>query len=191
MMPSGTDFQSDDILPAREEVFQWAEKSSNPSSVVKNLHTSKKKSNDQPLFNGWDGYDGNPITLYHQVFPQFQDDLDKPLDGMSFPAEYLKTIWDLCCESVKFYTLEDLRQTALQSQFSMLLDEPAIVMTAQSSAKCDGMVAGSSAYHLEQAWMVFLEIKNEIGTGSSDPSIQASFAFQKYWCDVCCKPNME
>ena len=47
-----TDFQSDDILPACEEVFQWAEKSSNPSSVVKNLHTSKKKSKDQPLFNG-------------------------------------------------------------------------------------------------------------------------------------------
>ena len=58
-------------------------------------------------------------------------------------------------------------------------------------AKCDGMVAGSSAYGLEQAWMVFLEIKNEIGTGSSDPSIQASFAFQMYWHDVCGKPNME
>ena len=133
MMPSGqwhTDFQSDELLPDCEKVFELAEHSSNPSSAVKNLHTSKKKSNDQPLFNGQDGYDGNPITLYHPVFPQFQDDLNKLLDGMSFPPEYLKTIWDLCCESVKFYPLEELHQTTLWSPLSTLRDEPVIVMMA-------------------------------------------------------------
>lgn len=61
-----------------------------------------------------------------------------------------------------------------------LLDS-AFTETAVSGVKSDGVMiqpCGKST-----AYLVIREIKNEIGTASTDPYNQGSLAYRKYWAD--------
>ncbi|CAE6450431.1 unnamed protein product [Rhizoctonia solani] len=62
-----------------------------------------------------------------------------------------------------------------------------------NGVEADGVITGTNS-----AYLVIMEMKNEIGTGSSDPSVQAAQSYMRYWCDIaskhwlnwCCCPSI-
>jgi len=79
----------------------------------------------------------------------------------------------------------------LEPPLKYLLGMDLTTVIACSGAKCDGTVMALSACQSEKGWVMLVEVKNEVGTGGCDPSIQASEAYLKYWSDVHRKSNME
>jgi hypothetical protein len=49
----------------------------------------------------------------------------------------------------------------------------------EPGTKTDGHVGMENSPHL-----MIIEIKNEVGTGGSDPSVQGTIAYAKYWGEV-------
>lgn len=54
------------------------------------------------------------------------------------------------------------------------------VSISEQKVNSDGVIM--ACYVEWNAYILIFELKNEIGTGGSDPFVQASRAFQKYWC---------
>ena len=110
---------------------------------------------------------------------------------MSFSSEYLRHIDDFGDGSVAFHLMELDHMKTLEPLLRYLLGMSLTMVIAHLGAKCDGTVITLSACWSEMGWVMLLEVKNEIGNGGCDPSIQASEAYLKYWTDVCHKSNME
>src|SRR6266481_1114796 len=167
--------------------MEWAKNSPNPSSSAKRLQTSSKQDSNH-IYSGRNGHEGLPITLYHPVFAQFQDDL---VNTMRFSPEHLRCIEGLGHGSVAFHLKESDHMKTLEPPLKFLLGTDLTTVIACSGVKCDGTVMALSACWSEKGWVMLVEVKNEVRTGRCDPSIQASEAYPKYWTDVCCKSNME
>ncbi|QRV74611.1 WaaY domain-containing protein [Ceratobasidium sp. AG-Ba] len=124
---------------------------------------------------------GLPIGLYHPVFDKFLSRLETT-DFSSIPSgtrtEFFGNLKKLLNASPALYGKEpgaNGRDISIRGYLSALLGF-AMPSVDLNGAKPDGVVSGSN----EAIYMV-IEVKNEVGTGGSDPTIQGAVSYVKQW----------
>ncbi|KAF8595571.1 hypothetical protein BDV93DRAFT_574716 [Ceratobasidium sp. AG-I] len=135
---------------------------------------------------------GLPIQLYHDVFERFTNGINGA-ETLS-PSVYAMT--ERFLENAQaIYPREEDRHGIAFQDFEECFDI-AFVKEEVEKCKADGVI--KAAKQGVKAYCAILELKNEIGIGSSDPSVQASQAYAKYWSErqkrdlrmICCCPSL-
>ena len=118
-----------------------------------------------------------PIGLYHPVFNDFQDAMANPeplcYDATTYSA--VRSIFDVFS---RIYDDEKERVATIQEHLQTLLGRRLGVVAGQGVIS-DGVI--STSCRTSTAYLLIQEVKNEIGTGHSDPYNQASLAYRRYW----------
>ncbi|KAK7437614.1 hypothetical protein VKT23_018513 [Stygiomarasmius scandens] len=121
---------------------------------------------------------GPPITIYHPVFSNFIRSMSVPTETLEFTDVELEKAMYLITIATEFYDHEDDRRDAIYKVLKGFVADTTITyhnvqqkqLTFSAGAfmrtKCS-LMAGVEAYPS------FLEVKNEIGEGDSDPIAQA------------------
>ncbi|KAF8327078.1 hypothetical protein F5887DRAFT_178051 [Amanita rubescens] len=165
-----------------------------PSSGAK-IPLFKHEQEKRPVMNGRPAENhGLPVHLFHPVFSLFQrtladPDIDLSSDDYAIAHTYMSA-------SAAIYETESLRYDAA----SLCLAKATQLMIS-NSANSDRTSAGGSflaptSYFLN-AIAGFYELKNELGAGSSDPTVQGSLLYRKVWVsseldsirNSCCCPS--
>ncbi|CAE6407480.1 unnamed protein product [Rhizoctonia solani] len=141
----------------------------------------------RPANNAW-----LPIVLYHKVFGQFL----RGLRSSYPPNEVYQHTEQHFSVSQAMYGGETGNPQAKDKHFRDSLRH--LLGDALQKNKGDGVEADGVTTGTNLAYLVVMEMKNEIGTGSSDPSVQAAQSYMRYWCDVraehwlnwCCCPSV-
>jgi hypothetical protein len=117
---------------------------------------------------------GASIHLYHHVFTDFENGLeaDDPI-----PRETRENVQKFIKASSAVYAREDARFDAIELIINDLLGWE-LIATRSKKVTSDGVIRFSR--NRFTGYLLILEVKNEIGTGGSDPFLQASFAYQLY-----------
>ncbi|CAE6465106.1 unnamed protein product [Rhizoctonia solani] len=137
--------------------------------------------------------EGPPIILFHPVFGRFLTQLRStdPID----PQVYRHTV-DHFIVSQDLYEHEtkhpEARDEVTCTSLRDLLGDTLSKVTA-NGVQADGTITGWDATRI-----IIMEMKNEIGTGGSDPSIQAAQSYLRYWSNQlarrwlnwCCCPSI-
>lgn len=187
---------SHSLLFAREQAVLNAHAAPSPSSASKAVQFITEQA-ERPVYNGRYGPEspdggnlrvGAPVTLYHRVFSQFQEDLQVPLDSMELDTKYLSDVNTLCDESSAIYKKESERERHVMKTLGTVLGfvfkHRKTGLEHKENANSDGVVSIECGSDLETAFIFILELKNEIGAGSCDPAIQALQSYRKYWLEV-------
>jgi hypothetical protein len=114
---------------------------------------------------------GRSIALHHKVFHDFQ------VTAAHTPSpEYLAKapVFDFIKACRMIYEDEDERIEAISPLVKAMLGYR-LIHEPITGCKGDKVVPGGGGYLLITEW------KNEIGAGSSDPSIQSGFSYGRYW----------
>ncbi|CAE6493838.1 unnamed protein product [Rhizoctonia solani] len=163
----------------------------NTSALAKPSQFNKFQATGIKIFNGRpQEADGLPVGLFHPVFDSFQQRIDS--DSFAPTPMQLSATLTLLTASQKIYDTEPVRTEALIPLLQRLLGRH-IAEVSIRGTKSDGAIHESNG-----AYSMIMEIKNEIGTGGCDPSIQGAIAFANYWGqgsfewlrDQCCCPSM-
>ncbi|KAG9078891.1 hypothetical protein FS749_009054 [Ceratobasidium sp. UAMH 11750] len=125
---------------------------------------------------------GPPIVLYHPVFGRF-------LSNLRSTAPISPTIY---AQTTRYFTVS---QELYETEFGQ---RPTPTTRDQSSQEGLQVLLGSFMSEHDGACLIVTEMKNEIGTGDSDPSIQAAQSYSRYWgdpkrqalLDQCCCPSL-
>jgi hypothetical protein len=183
----------DSLLSARQKAVSYAEAAPSPSSASKPVHFINEQTK-RPVYNGRFNLQGDdlrvgaPVTLYHRVFSQFQEDLQVSLDSMELDTQYLSDVNTLCGQSSALYLTEAERERHVMKTLGTVLGFFFKTRTTdlgnKENAKSDGVVSIECGSDLETAFIFILELKNEIGVGGCDPAIQALQSYRKYWLGV-------
>ncbi|CAE7198180.1 unnamed protein product [Rhizoctonia solani] len=125
-----------------------------------------------------------PIVLYHPVFGHFLRRLRStdPLD----PEVYMRT-------SNYFHASQDLYVDETNPQARDEITQSRLLGVLGKSL-ANGVQKGAGP----EAGIHIMEMRNELGTGPSDPSIQAAQSYARYWADKadqrwlkwCCCPSI-
>jgi hypothetical protein len=168
------------LYPEQDENAKAAIRKGLTASQAANPWNLESQQRAAPVFNGRPfDYSGPPIGLYHRVFNKFEKGLeaDDPI-----PRETRENVRGFIEVSSAVYEQEDARLEEIEPIFNRLLGRELTATTA-SKVKSDGICIFVQPFN---AYLLMLEVKNEIGTGESDPFVQASFAYQfNYAPDNC------
>jgi hypothetical protein len=120
---------------------------------------------------------GRPIGLFEPVYNTF-DDLMRSHERIDADADMYSSVKQLFKVFAAIYDTVGARLTAVKEQLTAALGKGFDEISALG-VKSDGVMiqpCGPS-----RGYLLILEVKNEIGTGSSDPYNQSSIAYRKYW----------
>ena len=78
---------------------------------------------------------------------------------------------ELLVRSTAYYETESARQDAVSAPLKTLLGRGLV----------DGKMSYSTVRTVVPVPLLFFKLKNEIGTGAGDPTLQASLSYHKYW----------
>lgn len=156
----------------RENTLKAAREGKNPSSAARNFKETQE--GDHPIPNGRPDH-GLPIGLHHSVFDQFREDVKCTVDD-TITAQQYRQIATLIDISMRQYDLQEQRVKRRRSSLRTLLGMAVEVVVTDCGTKSDAVVMVPCG-----AFLVILEVKNEIGTGGSDPSFQGSLSYRMYW----------
>jgi len=158
------------------------------AAEVANFSKGQKK---LPVLNGRPiDCHAEPIGLYHPVFNEFQDAMANTEFSCDDAATYgaVRSIFDVFS---RIYNDEKERVEKIKEHLEALLGRK-LTVAMEMGVTSDGVM--SQPCHQSTAYLLIQEVKNEIGTGHSDPYNQASLAYRKYWaggelnsnkCDFC------
>ena len=118
-----------------------------------------------------------PIGLYHPVFSDFQGAMANPAPLCYNAATYsaMRSIFHVFS---RIYNDKKERVQAIQGHLQALLGRK-LAVVAEKGVISDGVI--SQPCHESMVYLLIQEVKNEIGTGHSDPYNQASLAYWRYW----------
>ncbi|KAF8152649.1 hypothetical protein B0H34DRAFT_727028 [Crassisporium funariophilum] len=123
-----------------------------------------------------------PIELFHTVFAEFRAKLatadnDIPVSIVRRAAEFMRaaTVIALC---------EKDRQEITRSLLSKIFQKAFSQIVNHDRTSADHILEISLANFPEAAALALVEEKFELGEGGSEPSIQGSFSYAKYWTGV-------
>ena len=102
---------------------------------------------------------------------------------LEIPPGYFKTVSSFLVTSCDLYATERERREALLPILNELLGQPITPGTLNDGNSSDGICTakvqlGESKVN---ALLMLWQLKNEIGTGMCDRSIQAAFSFTRWW----------
>lgn len=165
-------------LPGHQTAIKWGHSEDSPSGASK-LIGLRNGQELRPLFNGRQNRGGLPITLYHPVFYEFQALLDTPLDDMPLPPQFMGQTAEFCALSAKIYAKEIHRQNALTELLSELLGITLTTIDARA-AKADAVGIMQCGSCIENGYVAILELKNELGIGQCEVTVQGAQSYRKY-----------
>lgn len=134
---------------------------------------------ESPILNGRPfSAVGPPITIYEPTFSTF-----RAMNEGKMPVEIglddYEVVKDFLVRSSRIYSKENLRQSAISTPLSSLLRRVIVTITLADLTSNDGVIQENLG---ENACLLLLrEIKNEVGSGNGDPSVQASFSYPRWW----------
>jgi hypothetical protein len=135
-----------------------------------------------------------PIGLYNPVFDRFSATLKTEPDEVDLGNPRHMIASELCASATEIYATEQERWNAIKPKLELLLDgkiEDNVKAKASTSngngstgsrAAADGVIRSTAAGH--EFFHAVFELKNEIGTGNSDPSVQGAFSYRSYCAQV-------
>ena len=118
-----------------------------------------------------------PIGLYHPVFNDFQDAMAN-LEPLCYNAATYSAVRSIFDVFSRIYNDEKERVQTIQEHLQSLLGRK-LAVVAEKGMISDGVI--SQSCHKSMAYLLIQEVKNEIGTGHSDPYNHASLAYRRYW----------
>ncbi|OBZ65574.1 hypothetical protein A0H81_14458 [Grifola frondosa] len=155
-----------------------------PSSAAQYVHLLSEQQKG-PIKNGRPAdQSGLPLAIYHPVFAKFKDlcaDQNiRPSASENALAHQLFAV------AASIYDDEDARFKGMQPTLEGLLNDafdPETRVCNTRNTRCLLTETRSSGFALRAV----VEVKNEIGTGLCDPSIEGGMYYRKYWV----QPSME
>ncbi|KAG8743605.1 hypothetical protein FRC10_011668 [Ceratobasidium sp. 414] len=122
---------------------------------------------------------GLPVELYHRIFGDFTRST-QCLKTLESPD--LRIVEDLLLDAQALYTVEGDRRAEMYKHLERILEVP---ITQQSIKKCTADCVTQSYYSgsmkRSKGYCAIVEVRNEIGTGDCDPSIQGAESYGHYW----------
>jgi len=118
-----------------------------------------------------------PLGLYHPVFSEFHDAMEDTEPFCADAATY-DAVRNIMNAFSDIREDSNERASAIEEFLKTLLDR-AFTSTTAKKVKSDGVMTQPCGQFT--AYLMILEMKNEIGEGGSDPYNQGSLAYQKYW----------
>ena len=166
------------MFTAQLKVINAAIEALAPSSVSANVGVFKTEQRERPIYNGRDGFDGPPITLYSSIFAELKDNLAN-LSAVTPNAEELGQVGKLFHVSSKVYENERERIAGMLPMLKSLLHTTISLHVTQTEAKVtpDGSVFAVTEGNNRP--IVLLEWKNELGI-SGDPSLHIALTYRKH-----------
>lgn len=122
---------------------------------------------------------GLPIELYHPVFDQFRAAANDVTTTITC-GEY-KSIAQLCNAAAVIYESEAAREEQLYAFLKEILgdDLPLTKQVTSKRSSADQVLTLKLGTDIGyKAFLANFEVKNEIGSGGSDPVVQACFSFR-------------
>ena len=149
----------------------------NPSSVAEHREFLKMQQDVVILNHRPPHCVGPPIFLYHEIFSKFLDDYTN--EELELQTGHCAWTIELIEIMAKVYDIEDSRLREFRDHMISLTGQ---FSTAENEykSKSDGILQTTTTSG-QIGFRVILEMKNEIGTGRSDPTIQAALSYAKYW----------
>jgi len=114
------------------------------------------------------------------VFNDFQDAMANP-ELLCYNAATYSAVRSIFDVFSRIYDDEKERVQTIQGHLHTLLGRR-LGVVVEKGVISDGVISTSS--HESMAYLLIQEVKNEIGTGHSDPYNQASLAYRRYWAGV-------
>ncbi|QRW17485.1 Tyrosine kinase specific for activated [Rhizoctonia solani] len=133
---------------------------------------------------------GPPIVLYHPVFGNFLTNL-KSSNQLS--PKFHDSIFEYFWASQRIYHAEAGSRASNQDENTRTILEDLLGKlwrVTEDGPNPDAVTIGSNG-----GACLFIEMKDEIGTGGSDPSIQTAYSYSRFWRnsqlkDRCCCPSI-
>ncbi|CAE6476945.1 unnamed protein product [Rhizoctonia solani] len=138
----------------------------------------QQEKSDIPIYNGrpYERID-IPIQLFHPAFDLFTTELKK---GDEPDAEKYSAVEQFMFGSQALYGTESIRWDHTLGLLVGALGHP-VTKDAISKCESDGVVTFTERNSSQKAYAAVVEAKNEIGTGKSDPWVQAAQSYARYW----------
>ena len=119
-----------------------------------------------------------PVQLFHPAFAYFSSKAFDPAYAIS--DNFVCDVRDIMAQFTLIYDRENARQQGIRPLLSKAIGRFFSSITNSDKTSPD-LVVQSSHGELP-TYLVIDEEKNEFGDGGSDPSVQASFSFQRLFC---------
>jgi hypothetical protein len=150
-----------------------------PSTSSKVKHVREIQKNLNILYIGRPANRiGPPVVLYHPVFGEFVRDFEN--ESMQISDNVAKVTMEVIDAAQEFYDSENDRVKAMNRPLSKIFGAMPRILNADNS-EIDAIVSMQPDGLNQEAALAVIEYKNEVGTGSSDPTIQGDIVFGRYW----------
>ncbi|KAG9125124.1 hypothetical protein FRC07_008900 [Ceratobasidium sp. 392] len=152
-----------------------------PSAISKaSVFHDQQHRDYTPIYNGRPcDKQGLPLQIYHPVFHAFTVCVQSAITPSSSD---LRAVDQLLGRAQDTYKFEHERISAINDHLGSLLGR-SINMEDTNRCKADGVIKSQAPATLngDKGYLLIMEVKNEIGTGDADPSIQGAESFARYW----------
>lgn len=118
---------------------------------------------------------GPPIQLFNPAFAYFSSRAFDP--GYRVPKGAMRDVRELMTRFAAIHHTEADRTKHLRTLCSKIIGRPMVAGETREGVVPDAVVTSSESHNL--LYLIIGEEKNEFGDGGSDPSVQASFSFQR------------
>jgi hypothetical protein len=150
-----------------------------PSSfaLINNLYDLQEKNSQDLLICRPSGLVSVPLILYNAAFLLFKIKFDD--ENLRMDKKHNQ--WSLKCINTmtKFYSDEKRRLKVFHELIRELLNKDVKVVTLDDDNSNDGIL--ELDFHSYSVLYLLIEIKNEIGTGKCDPTVQAAVSYAKFY----------
>lgn len=166
-----------------------------PPSSGAQLPAFKHEQEVRPVMNGRPMENcGLPVHLFHPAFSHFQRTLVDP--NIELTADDYSRAYKYMRVSAALYETKALRYDAISTCLREAVCFGLIPVVNADGTKADGSILTLTLDNYPARAGIY-ELKNEIGTGSSDPTIQGSLSYRKTWVSrtlapirrACCCPS--
>jgi hypothetical protein len=132
---------------------------------------------------------GLPVYIFHPAFAEFLLELTNP--SLILTADDYRKTQEYITLSSSFYPTELVRQDAIITSLKAAMSFDLFSVKNRDGTWPDGTIMMPTTVREVHAPVGIWELKNEIGSGGSDPSIQGALSYRKIWAveDVCCMPT--
>ncbi|CAG8635563.1 2075_t:CDS:2, partial [Ambispora gerdemannii] len=120
---------------------------------------------------------GPPVQIYHNVFSQFLRDYRN--EDLEMGREHYEWTLEFIHEMGEIYRSERERSIVFKETIRKLFGEELRVISLEDDSSNDDVL--ESNVFSKNVLRFLVEMKNEIGTGSCDPTVQAGASFAKYY----------
>ncbi|KAJ3733131.1 hypothetical protein DFJ43DRAFT_1069382 [Lentinula guzmanii] len=158
-----------------------------PSVAAKSTNYNEIQGSDIPLLDGrFNGRAGGqtvapPIEIYHPVFGAFSKRREDP--ELEVPSDVLRHTASLLRSVSKISVQETPRDSETRGILAKILGVSFEHVVNTDETSCEFMCVQHTPQSINAAPALF-QIKGELGAGGSDPSVQASFSYARFYCNL-------